>query len=156
MREGKIGFMTKSSGFLLFAWLVAVVATAGSLYLSEVLNYTPCDLCWYQRIFMYPLVIVLGVAAYKQESTILPYVLPLVVIGGGISIYHIIIQKLPKDSTIAACGPTSCLDDYLNWFGWLTIPMLALTAFILIAAALVLARRFELTEEDPQHEAAQQ
>ncbi|WP_246563566.1 disulfide oxidoreductase [Paenibacillus montaniterrae] len=142
-----IVIMTKSGGFLLFAWLVAVIATAGSLYMSEVLNYVPCVLCWFQRIFMYPLVLLLAVAAYKQETVILPYVLPLVVVGGGISIYHIIIQKMPKDSAIAACGPTSCQEDYLNWFGWLTIPMLALTAFILIAVALVLARRFEQQEE---------
>lgn len=139
--------LKKSSTYTMFAWLVSVAATCGSLYLSEVLNYTPCSLCWFQRIFMYPLVLLLAVAAYKQETVILPYVLPLVVVGGGISIYHIIIQKMPKDSAIAACGPTSCQEDYLNWFGWLTIPMLALTAFILIAVALVLARRFEQQEE---------
>ncbi|GIQ65940.1 hypothetical protein PACILC2_45080 [Paenibacillus cisolokensis] len=66
--------------------------------------------------------------------------------GGSISIYHILIQKLPEKSDnagFAACGPTSCQDDYLNWFGWLTIPMLALTAFLLIAIALLQAWRVE-------------
>lgn len=133
--------MNKTGVWLFFAWAVAAVATGGSLFLSEVWHFTPCVLCWYQRIFMYPLVIILGIAAYRQQAHIVPYILPLVVIGGGISIYHIIIQKIPHDMNGAACGPVSCMDDYLNWFGWLTIPMLALTAFILIALALWQARR---------------
>jgi disulfide bond formation protein DsbB len=143
------GLLMKKSGYyLLLAWLVSVIATTGSLYLSEVLNYTPCELCWYQRILMYPLIIILAVAAYKQDTEIFSYTLPLTIVGGGVSIYHIIIQKLPKDSAIAACGPTSCQEDYLNWFGWLTIPMLALTAFILIILALIQAKRIERIEED--------
>lgn len=135
--------MNKTGAWLLVAWIVSLVATMGSLFLSEVLGYVPCDLCWYQRIFMYPLVIVLMIALHRKQTAIVPYVLPLIFIGGSISIYHIIIQKLPKDSVIAACGPTSCLDDYLDWFGWLTIPMLALTAFVLIAIALIQARKHD-------------
>ncbi|OOC61439.1 disulfide oxidoreductase [Paenibacillus ihbetae] len=139
--------MNKSGAWLLFAWLVAAVATSGSLFLSEVWHFTPCVLCWYQRIFMYPLVVLLGIAAYRQQTFIVPYILPLIVIGGGISTYHIIIQKLPRSSDAVACGPVSCLNDYLNWFGWLTIPMLALSAFLLIAAALWLARRAQKQEQ---------
>src|SRR5690606_12661655 len=126
-----------------FAWLVSMVATGGSLMLSEVWHFTPCVLCWYQRVFMYPLVFILGIASFRQQTAIVPYVMPLIIVGGSISTYHILIQKLPKQSNIAACGPTPCLDDYLNWFGWLTIPMLALAAFILIAVALLLAWRSE-------------
>lgn len=135
----------KTGIWLFAAWVVSAVATSGSLYLSEVLNYTPCVLCWYQRIFMYPLLFVLGVASFKEKAAIVPYVLPLIVTGGSISIYHILIQLLPntEDSGIAACGPISCQDDYLNWFGWVTIPMLALTAFVLIAIALLQAWRVE-------------
>ncbi|KOP68149.1 disulfide bond formation protein DsbB [Bacillus sp. FJAT-18019] len=133
--------MSKTGIWLFFAWTVSVVATSGSLFLSEVWHFTPCVLCWYQRIFMYPLVIVLGIAAYREKTHIVPYILPLVIIGGGISTYHSIIQKLPKASDSAACGPVSCLNDYLNWFGWLTIPMLAFTAFVLIAIALLMAVR---------------
>lgn len=127
-----------------FAWFVSMIATGGSLYLSEVMGFTPCVLCWYQRIFMYPLVVILGIASWKRQAAIVPYVLPLAVIGGSISTYHILIQKLPVASEgFAACGPTSCLDDYLNLFGWLTIPMLALTAFVLIAVSMWQVLRLE-------------
>lgn len=142
--------LKKSSTYTMFAWLVSVAATCGSLYLSEVLNYTPCSLCWFQRIFMYPLVVLMSVAIYRRETIIVPYALPLVIIGGSISIYHIIIQQMPKNSAIAACGPTSCQEDYLQLFGWVTIPMLALTAFILIAIALILAKKFESAEDAEQ------
>lgn len=135
--------MSRKGMWLFFSWLVAVIATGGSLFLSEVLGYVPCDLCWYQRIFMYPLLFIVGVASYRQQTAIIPYVMPLIAVGGSISVYHIVIQKLPKDTGIAACGPTSCQDDYLNWFGWLTIPMLALAAFALIAFGLLQARRIE-------------
>ncbi|EGG35562.1 disulfide bond formation protein C [Paenibacillus sp. HGF5] len=142
----KFETMNKTGVWLFFAWTVATVATTGSLFLSEVWHFTPCVLCWYQRIFMYPLVIVLGIAAYRQKTDIVPYVLPLILIGGGISTYHIVIQKLPHDLSAAACGPVSCMDDYLNWFGWLTIPMLALAAFILITFALLQAKRSQKQE----------
>lgn len=75
--------MNKTGMWLLFAWVVSLTATSGSLFLSEVWHFIPCELCWYQRIFMYPLVIVLGIAAYRQRTEILPYILPLVVIGEG-------------------------------------------------------------------------
>jgi len=132
------------------AWLTALVATMGSLYLSEVWHFVPCELCWYQRIFMYPLVVILGIASYRQQTVMVPYVLPVVAIGGCISIYHIIIQKLPKNSDIAACGvgDVSCQDDYLYWFGWITIPMLALAAFVIIAISLMQARRLGRGNED--------
>ncbi|HIW34219.1 MAG TPA: disulfide bond formation protein B [Candidatus Paenibacillus intestinavium] len=136
----------KSKSFWLFlAWAVATLATAGSLYMSEIMHFTPCSLCWFQRIFMYPLSIVLGIAFVKEDSGIVKYTLPLAIIGGGFSIYHIIIQNIPPDSTIAACGPTSCQGDYLNWFGFITIPMLALLAFIIIVIALLRVRKLDRT-----------
>lgn len=138
------GSREKAKSFWLFlAWAVATLATAGSLYMSEVMHFTPCSLCWFQRIFMYPLSIVLGIAFVKEDTGIVKYTLPLAIIGGGFSIYHIIIQKIPPDSTIAACGPTSCQDDYLNWFGFITIPMLALLAFIMIIVSLLRLRKLD-------------
>ncbi|MDQ0113964.1 disulfide oxidoreductase [Paenibacillus harenae] len=131
----------KKLSFLLFvAWAVAVLATAGSLYLSEMKHFAPCSLCWFQRIFMYPLTLLFVVAYAKGDKGIVSYALPLVVIGGGFSLYHTILQKLPHDSTLNACGPVSCKGDYLNWFGFITIPMLALTAFIIILVALIKIR----------------
>ncbi|NMO94403.1 disulfide oxidoreductase [Paenibacillus lemnae] len=133
--------MKRKVAWLYVAWTAAVIATGASLFLSEIWHFTPCELCWYQRIFMYPLVIILGIAAHRRKTHIVPYIMPLPLVGASISIYHIIIQKIPHDTGIAACGAVSCADDYLNWFGWLTIPMLALTAFLMIALSLWLARR---------------
>ncbi len=133
----------KRSFWLFLAWATAVLATAGSLYLSEVMHFIPCSLCWFQRIFMYPLALLLGMAYTRSDSGIVVYALPLVVIGGGFSMYHTILQKLPEDSVLAACGPVSCQGDYLNWFGFITIPMLALTAFAIILVSLLRLRALE-------------
>jgi disulfide bond formation protein DsbB len=133
----------KKSFWLFLAWAAAVLATAGSLYLSEVMHFAPCSLCWFQRIFMYPLAILLGIAYSKGDTGIVSYALPLVVIGGGFSLYHTVLQKLPHDSPLAACGPVSCQGDYLNWFGFITIPMLAFVAFIMIMTALLRLRKLD-------------
>jgi disulfide bond formation protein DsbB len=115
------------------SWVVAVVATLGSLYFSEILNYLPCKLCWYQRILMYPLVIILGIAAVRKDAKQVMYVLPLSVWGMGISLYHYLMQKTSWFKEAAtACGPVPCDVDYINWLGFVTIPLLALIAFTLI------------------------
>ncbi|MBD2869365.1 disulfide oxidoreductase [Paenibacillus arenilitoris] len=134
----------KKQFFLLFlAWAAAVLATAGSLYLSEVMHFQPCSLCWFQRIFMYPLALLLGIAYARSDTGIAAYALPLAAIGGGFSLYHTVLQKLPHDSALAACGPVSCQGDYLNWFGFITIPMLALAAFAIIGASLLRLRKLD-------------
>ncbi|WP_284640986.1 disulfide oxidoreductase [Paenibacillus silviterrae] len=124
------------------SWLVATVATVGSLYFSEVLGYLPCKLCWYQRILMYPLVIILGIAAVRKDHKVFLYVLPLSVWGAGISLYHYLMQKTPWFKTgAAACGLVPCDVDYIDWFGFVTIPFLALVAFILITVLQLLVWR---------------
>ncbi|GIP38094.1 putative disulfide formation protein C [Paenibacillus sp. J31TS4] len=118
---------------LQLSFAVALVATLGSLYLSEVLRFEPCKLCWLQRIFMYPLVVLLAVATFRKDNKVYLYVLPLAGIGGLISLYHYMIQKVPYfHENASACGDASCAYDYLDYFGIITIPLLALTAFILI------------------------
>ncbi|WP_027091114.1 disulfide oxidoreductase [Cohnella thermotolerans] len=124
------------------AWLVSLVATGGSLFLSEVMHYIPCNLCWFQRIFMYPLVLLLGRAALRDDRGIVGYALPLSVIGGLFSLYHYMEQKVPGMAGIAPCRTgVPCNKDYLDWFGFITIPFLALIAFALITAILLLIRR---------------
>ncbi|WP_256757949.1 disulfide oxidoreductase [Cohnella sp. WQ 127256] len=144
---------SSSSQYLLyFAWLVAVVATLGSLYFSEVLGYVPCELCWYQRIFMYPLSIILGIAAYHGERTIKKYVLPLSIIGGIISLYHYMVQKVPGFEEIKPCtNGVPCNVDYIDWLGFITIPFLALIAFVLITVSLLFVKQAE-KEEDQELE----
>ena len=115
------------------AWLVALTATLGSLYFSEVRGFVPCELCWIQRIFMYPLTLILGIAVFTDDRTVKKYVLPLTLIGGSISLYHYLVQKVPGFANIKPCVQgVPCSAQYINWFGFVTIPFLALTAFILI------------------------
>ncbi|RQW18941.1 disulfide bond formation protein B [Bacillus sp. C1-1] len=118
---------------LLFAWLVSFVATLGSLYFSEIKGFEPCALCWYQRIFMYPLVLLIGVGIIRKDTGVAIYSAILSGIGMVISIYHYAIQKLPvNEDDVLGCGLVSCSGEYINWLGFITIPFLAGTAFILI------------------------
>ncbi|MDP4104037.1 MAG: disulfide oxidoreductase [Bacillota bacterium] len=129
---------------LLFSWIAAVIATLGSLYFSEVLHFIPCTLCWYQRIFMYPLAIILGVAFYRNDRGIYRYSLPLSIIGMVISGYHILLQKVPYLQQFEMCKTgVPCSKDYLNLLGFLTIPMMAFTAFTIITICLVILARSE-------------
>ena len=117
------------------SWAVALVATLGSLYFSEVLGYLPCKLCWYQRILMYPQVILLGIAAVRNDYRISVYVLPMTLLGASISTYHYLLEKTDWfKSTSFTCGIIPCDIEYINWFGFVTIPFLALTAFVIISA----------------------
>lgn len=122
-----------NEAILLLIWGQALVALLGSLFYSEIIGYVPCDLCWVQRIFMYPLVIVYGVAALKKELSIALPGLILSGIGMFISLYHYLIQKLPAlQETGGACTIVPCNFQYVNYFGFVTIPFLALIAFAII------------------------
>lgn len=122
------------SGNLLFiAWAAAVIALLGSLFFSEIRQYEPCTLCWYQRIFMYPLVLMLGIGYVKRDYKIALYSLFFSGIGGLLSLYHYAIQKFPFFTDRAVeCGRIPCTAQYINWFGFISIPFLALIAFIII------------------------
>lgn len=123
---------------LYFAWLVSVVATLGSLYFSEIKGFIPCDLCWFQRIFMYPLVVILGIGTFQSDISVKKFVLPLSIVGGLISLFHYLEQKVPGFGGIRPCvSGVPCSAEYINWFGFVTIPFLALTAFTLITISMV-------------------
>jgi disulfide bond formation protein DsbB len=135
--------MSARGVWLYGAWLIAVIATIGSLYFSEVRMFVPCNLCWWQRIFMYPLVVVLAVATFRQDFGVWRTALPLAAIGGSISLYHYLLQKVPGLAAPTACASgVPCNAQYINWFGFVTIPFLAGTAFALIIAALVVIARW--------------
>ncbi|KMY53139.1 disulfide bond formation protein DsbB [Bacillus sp. FJAT-27231] len=134
----------KKENLLLIAWGASFIAMLGSLYFSEVMKYEPCELCWYQRILMYPLVLILGLAIIKKDETAARYSLTLSAVGGCISLYHYAIQKIDFfTDTAPACGRVPCTGMYINWFGFITIPFLALTAFIIIfiTSLLVMKRK---------------
>lgn len=126
-----------SQNALAFAFLVATVATIGSLFFSEIARFPPCKLCWYQRIFMYPQVILLGIAVYKNDFGVKKYIIPLSIIGLIIAIYHYILQMspipLPCTDEIASCAAKQFAQ-----FGYITIPLMSATAFGLIIALFLL------------------
>lgn len=118
---------------LFIAWAASIIAMFGSLFFSEIKHYEPCTLCWYQRIIMYPFTILIGIALIKKDYWISFYTMILSGIGIAISTYHYLLQKVPLLSDHAAsCGRIPCTGQYINWFGFITIPFLALTAFIII------------------------
>jgi disulfide bond formation protein DsbB len=132
---------------LLAAFVVALLATAGSLYFSEVAHFEPCRLCWYQRIAMYPLVVVLGIAAGKGDRRISRYVIPIAGIGAGISAYHYALEWIPALDTGACAAAVPCTVVWFRQLGFISLPYLALSAFvsIVVLAWLATARRDEAT-----------
>ena len=126
-----------SQGFLLYgAWGVSLVATFGSLYFSEIKGFIPCELCWYQRIFMYPLALILGIGTFQNDSSVKKFVLPLALIGGSISLMHYLEQKTGFGGIKPCVSGVPCSAEYINWFGFITIPFLALVAFVMISCCM--------------------
>lgn len=125
-------FISKNA--LLSAFLVALIATSGSLFYSEIAGYEPCKLCWFQRIFMYPQVILLGLALWKKDYGIKFYGIVLSSIGAVIAGYHYLLQLgvAPALPCAAVGYSVACSQRFVLQFGYITIPMMALTAFLLI------------------------
>jgi disulfide bond formation protein DsbB len=121
------------------AFVVAAIATGGSLFFSEIAHFVPCELCWYQRICMYPLSLTTLFAAVHRDYRLARYLLPFPVVGAGVSVYHLLVENHVV-STPAACqiGP-GCAVKWINEFGYMTIPTLALTGFVLLVWLLALA-----------------
>jgi len=128
--------------FLYLAWLQALGATIGSLYASEILHLTPCGLCWYQRIAMYPLVILLPLGILKKDRHTPFLLLPLSLIGAVIALYHVLLQQGIIAESLAPCQTgVSCVTKNFALFGFLTIPLLSLIAFAGITLCLFLAQK---------------
>jgi disulfide bond formation protein DsbB len=122
------------------AFLVTAIATGGSLFFSEIAGYVPCELCWFQRICMYPLSILTLFAAITDDRRVARYLLPFPVIGAGVSTYHLLVENGVVEQQ-QACLVTAggCATKWINEFGYMTIPTLALTGFALAFAFLLLA-----------------
>lgn len=119
--------------FLFAAWATSIIAMFGSLYFSEIRQYEPCLLCWYQRILMYPFTLILGIAVVRKDYRITLYSMAMSAIGILVSLYHYSLQKVPFMADNAdTCGRVPCTGQYINWFGFITIPFLAFIAFIII------------------------
>lgn len=119
------------------AWIVALVSTLGSLYLSEISHFPPCTLCWLQRIAMYPLVVILGIGALRDDRAVRWYALPLAGIGAALALYHTLLQRFPGLQQTTSCSTDApCNVMWLQEFGFVSIPVMALGGFLLIGALL--------------------
>lgn len=132
---------------LALAALVALVSMAGSLYFSEVAGLVPCALCWYQRIAMYPLAVLLTVAAVRGDDAFRPYAATLAAIGALIAAYHVALQRLPGLPSGSCSVEAPCTAIQIELFGFVTIPVMALVSFLTILILLFVTR--ERPTEDP-------
>ncbi len=126
------------------AFFIALLATLGSLFYSNIAGFAPCELCWYQRIFMYPQVILLGLAWFKKEKRIIDYSLILAGLGFLIALYHNYLTWGGATTTVCATASfvgVSCLRRYVFEFGFITIPFMSLSAFALIILILAAGKR---------------
>ncbi len=127
---------------LFLAWLIALTSTLGALFIGEVMERTPCILCWYQRIAMFPLAIILGIAAYSSDKAVTRYVLPIAAIGGLVAVWHTLLFAGIVPEAVQPCtqGGPSCTDDEQIIFG-MPLPFLSSTAFAAIVLLLTVPFR---------------
>ena len=127
---------------LYIAWITAVLSMVGSLYFSEVLGLAPCSLCWYQRIVLYPLVLIIGMGIIKKDRHFYDYALPLSVIGGAIALYQNLLYYSVISASLTPCTfGVSCVTRYMSLLGFIDIPLLALFASIIITATLLIHKK---------------
>jgi disulfide bond formation protein DsbB len=122
-------------------FLVSSVATGGSLFFSEIAGFVPCELCWYQRICMYPLSLLTLFAAAHNDYRMPRYLLPFTVVGAGVSSYHLLVENhvVGQSQQCLISAPGGCAVKWINEFGYMTIPTLALSGFLLLLVLLALA-----------------
>ncbi len=150
--QGAQSFRDKIGSKALYIGLIqAIVAFLGSMTFSDILMYKPCTLCWYQRITMFPLAILLIVGIVRRDKGVHTYVLPLAIIGWVISLYHNLLYYKIIPDTLAPCSlGVSCTTKYVEYFGFVTIPLLAFVAFSVIIMAMCEHMRFIKTQANTQ------
>jgi len=120
------------------AWLTATLATLGALFMSEIMALTPCVLCWYQRIFMFPLVVILALGLFPFDPKVVRYALPLGVIGLAVAAFHLLLVAGYIPETLTPCRQgVPCSTVQIEWFGFVTIPLLSFLAFLTVNALLL-------------------
>jgi disulfide bond formation protein DsbB len=131
---------TKPWALVFAAWLVAASATLGALFMSEVMGFAPCVLCWWQRIFMFPLVLILALGLFPLDPKVTRYALPLAAIGLLVAGFHVLLTVGIIPETLAPCRDgIPCKTLQVEWFGFVTIPLLSFFAFLVLTLLLVTA-----------------
>ncbi len=126
---------------LYVAWVVALLATVGSLFFSEVMGLPPCVLCWYQRVAMYPLVLIIATGIVTRDARVRAYALPLCLAGLAVSVYHNLLYYGVIPETLTPCSEgASCTERQVEWLGFITIPLMGLASFVAVALCLLLYR----------------
>lgn len=146
MRNKKISSLPQAAGsnwtIFFICWLIVCLATLGSLFFSEIMKFPPCDLCWYQRIFIYPLAIIIPMGLFPLDRTIVKVSLPLVFTGWSIALYQNLLYYGIIPESIKPCSQgVSCTEEYINIFGIFSIPMLSLMAFSITGILMVVIMR---------------
>ena len=133
---------THNWNILFVAWLITAISVLGSLFFSHVMEFAPCVLCWYQRVFLFPLAMILAVGLFPFNSQVVKFALPPAVFGWLIALYHNLLYSgiIPKGLQPCSQG-VSCTEEYIDLFGFLTIPMLSLISFSIIITLLILLKR---------------
>lgn len=127
---------------LYFAWIITLIGLFCSLFFGEMLHHEPCRLCWYQRICLFPLALILGIAAYKEDSRIIAYALPLTALGTLFALYQLLGIFFPSVSTHKLCGyETDCSENLVELWGFLSFPLVSLIGFLLIGFFLWQAKK---------------
>jgi disulfide bond formation protein DsbB len=132
------------TGWLLvfLAWLIATAATLGALFFGEVMQLPPCVLCWYQRIAMFPLVLILPAGLFPFDPRVVRYALPLAIVGLVVAVFHqLLVTGLISEGIKPCTQGVPCSQTVAVWFGFVTIPLLSAAAFLLVTALLVAAHR---------------
>ena len=127
---------------LFLCWLIACISALGSLFFSEIMHFAPCVLCWYERVCLYPLVVIFSTGLFSLDKSVVRFSLPLAIIGWLITLYHNLLYSGIIPESIQPCSQgVSCTEEYINLFGIFSIPMLALISFSMIIALLLILQR---------------
>lgn len=142
MNNDNNGESNFGSVLIFFCLLVSSIATFGSLFFSEVMHFVPCSMCWYQRIFMYPLVLIFLINLLYPDNKIFKYSFPLVFTGLMLSIYHnLLMFKIISDDIVPCVQGIPCSTVYINWFGFITIPLLSFFAYAILCILLIILKK---------------
>lgn len=139
--------MAKSTIFVLLSFITATIATLGSLFFSEIMQFVPCNMCWYQRIFMYPLVLIFLINLLYPDDKLYKYSMPLILVGLFFAIYHnLLMFGIIPESVVPCVQGIPCSTRYIDWFGFITIPFLSLVSYLAIFVFMSLYKK-EISNE---------